>query len=125
MKLKFLGAARTVSGSRTLCQHGSTRILVDCGLFQGPKRVRDLNWSAPDGGAEVDAVVLTHAHVDHSGLLPVLVKDGFEGPIYCSDATLELCRVLLLDSAHLQEEDASFANRTGYSHHKPALPLYT
>ncbi|MCC6277556.1 MAG: MBL fold metallo-hydrolase [Oligoflexia bacterium] len=125
MKLRFLGAAQTVTGSKTLCTHRNRRFLVDCGLFQGAKPKRLLNWQPFQEAEKIDFVVLTHAHIDHSGYLPKLVKEGFKGPIYCSPGTRDLCEVLLLDSAKLQEEDASFANRTGHSHHRPALPLYT
>jgi metallo-beta-lactamase family protein len=126
LTLRFLGAAGTVTGSRYLLELGNSRILVDCGLFQGYKQLRLRNWSPlPFDPRSIDAVVLTHAHIDHSGFLPALVRDGFRGRIYCSEATLELCKILLPDCAHLQEEDARFANRHGTSKHKPALPLYT
>lgn len=125
-RLSFYGAAGTVTGSRYLLEIGGRRILVDCGLFQGYKQLRLRNWaSLPFDPRSVDAVVLTHAHIDHSGFLPVLTREGFRGPIYCSEGTLALCKLLLPDSAHLQEEDAKFANRHGTSKHKPALPLYT
>ncbi|MEO6185131.1 MAG: MBL fold metallo-hydrolase [Steroidobacteraceae bacterium] len=126
MKLQFLGAAGTVTGSRYLLQSHRSRVLVDCGLFQGCKQLRLRNWAAPpfDPGS-IDAVVLTHAHIDHSGYLPALVQRGFRGPIYCSAGTHALCKVLLPDSAHLQEEEARFANRHGFSKHRPALPLYS
>lgn len=125
LKLQFLGAAQTVTGSRTLLEYQGIRALVDCGLFQGPKPLRLLNWEPLAIHDPLSAVILTHAHIDHSGYLPKLVKSGFDGPIYATPGTIDLCRILLTDSAYLQEEDASFANRTGYSHHKPALPLYT
>jgi metallo-beta-lactamase family protein len=126
MQLEFLGATGTVTGSRYLLRSGESRLLVDCGLFQGYKQLRLRNWAAPSfDSASIDAVVLTHAHIDHSGYLPALTRRGFRGPIYCSQATFELCKILLPDSAHLQEEEARFANRHGYSKHKPALPLYT
>ncbi|MBC7202473.1 MAG: MBL fold metallo-hydrolase [Pusillimonas sp.] len=126
MELSFLGAAGTVTGSRHLLESGGKRILVDCGLFQGLKFLRQRNWAAfPVDPASIDAVVLTHAHLDHSGYLPRLVSNGFKGPIYASPATLELAEVLLLDSAHIQESDADFANRHKLSSHEPALPLYT
>lgn len=124
--LTFLGAARTVTGSKYLLELDNTRILVDCGLFQGLKDLRLRNWSplpvAPD---TIDAVVLTHAHIDHTGWLPRLVAQGFKGPVYCTAGTADLCRLVLPDAAHLQEEDARFANQRGYSKHHPALPLYT
>lgn len=125
MKLQFLGAADGVTGSRHLVESADRRVLLDCGLFQGWKLHRERNWSFPDALRELDAVVLSHAHLDHSGWLPALVKHGFSGPIHMSPATLELAAVLLLDSAHLQEEDARRANRYGYSRHAKALPLYT
>ena len=126
MDIHFLGAADTVTGSRHLVDIGARRVLLDCGLFQGFKTLRERNWAPfPVPPAEIDAVVLSHAHLDHSGCLPALVRDGFEGPILCSAATRDLAEVLLLDSAHLQEEDARRANRGGYSRHAPALPLYT
>jgi len=126
MRLTFLGATQTVTGSKSLLQVGSTRVLVDCGLFQGHKELKDRNWAtlAVDPGT-IDAVILTHAHLDHSGYLPLLVKNGFKGPVYCTPATRDLCEILLLDSGHLLERDADFANRHGYSKHKPALALYT
>lgn len=126
VQLSFYGAAGTVTGSRYLLETGERRILIDCGLFQGYKQLRLRNWAAlPFDPREIDAVILTHAHIDHSGFLPVLTSRGFRGPIYCSAATFELCKILLPDSAYLQEEDARFANRHGFSKHKPALPLYT
>lgn len=124
--LSFYGGAGTVTGSRYLLQTRDQRVLIDCGLFQGYKQLRLRNWAPlPFDARSVDAVILTHAHIDHSGFLPVLMRQGFRGPIYCSEATLELCRILLPDSAHLQEEDARFANRHKISKHHPALPLYT
>lgn len=126
VQLSFYGAAGTVTGSRYLLEAGERRILIDCGLFQGYKQLRLRNWAKlPFDPRELDAVILTHAHIDHSGFLPVLTRRGFRGPIYCSAATFELCKILLPDSAYLQEEDARFANRHGFSKHKPALPLYT
>jgi metallo-beta-lactamase family protein len=126
MNISFFGAADTVTGSRHLVEMTGRRVLLDCGLFQGFKTFRERNWQPfPVPPAEVDAVVLSHAHLDHSGWLPVLVREGFKGPIHCSAATRDLAEVLLLDSAHLQEEDARRANRRGFSHHAPALPLYT
>jgi metallo-beta-lactamase family protein len=126
MKIRFLGATETVTGSRTLVEGGGATLLVDCGLFQGLKKLRLRNWAPfPVAPSQIDAVLLTHAHIDHSGYLPALVRNGFSGPIYCTEATAELCRILLPDAAHLQEEEAAYANRRGYSKHKPALPLYT
>lgn len=125
-KIKFLGAAGTVSGSKYLVDTGQTRFLVDCGMFQGPKRLRLLNWEPPAvPPASIDHVLLTHAHIDHSGMLPVLVREGFGGKIWVTPVTAELCEISLLDAAHLQEEDARFANKMKFSKHKPALPLYT
>ena len=124
--LTFLGAARTVTGSKYLLDLGDRRLLVDCGLFQGLKELRDLNWQAlPVDAAAIDAVVLTHAHLDHTGYLPRLVAQGFRGRVFCTPGTADLCRLILPDSARLQEEDARQANRHGYSKHAPALPLYT
>lgn len=126
MQIKFLGATGTVTGSKYLLTSGSAQILVDCGLFQGFKQLRLRNWQTlPVNPSELDAVVLTHAHLDHSGYLPLLVKNGFKGKIYCSEATYDLCRILLPDSGHLLEEEANYANRHGFSKHIPALPLYS
>ena len=126
LHLSFLGAAGTVTGSKYLIETDRHRILVDCGLFQGYKQLRERNWApfpiAPSG---IDAVVLTHAHLDHSGYLPALVRDGFAGPIFSTHATYRFCQLLLPDSGHLMEADARYANRHGFSKHKPALPLYT
>jgi metallo-beta-lactamase family protein len=124
-KLTFLGAAGVVSGSRHLLDSHAARILVDCGLFQGEKRLRLKNW-APLGAdpREIERVVLTHAHIDHSGWLPRLVREGFSGEILTTPATADLLGLLLYDSAKCQAEDAAYANRTGYTKHKPALPLY-
>jgi metallo-beta-lactamase family protein len=124
--LTFLGAAGTVTGSKHLLEIGSRRVLIDCGLFQGLKELRLRNWAPlPVDAASVDAVVLTHAHLDHCGYLPRLVSSGFRGRIFCTPATKELCSVVLPDSAHIQEEDAREANRHGFTRHQPALPLYT
>lgn len=126
MQLQFLGATGTVTGSKYLVQHGKARLLVDCGLFQGFKQLRLRNWAAlPVKPADLDAVVLTHAHIDHSGYLPLLVKAGFRGVAYCSAATRDLCRIMLPDSGGLQEEEAEFLNRHRLSKHMPALALYT
>jgi metallo-beta-lactamase family protein len=126
IELSFLGATDTVTGSRYLVEAGSVRVLVDCGLFQGPKKLRERNWRRPPfDPASLDAVVVTHAHIDHSGYLPRLCKDGFRGAIWCTDGTRDLLRILLPDSGHLQEEEARHANRYGYTRHRPALPLYT
>jgi len=124
--LTFLGAAGTVTGSKHLLDLGDRRVLVDCGLFQGLKELRLRNWAAlPIDAARLDAVVLTHAHLDHCGYLPRLVAQGFKGRIFCTPGTRELCTLVLPDSAHIQEEDARRANRRGYTKHTPALPLYT
>jgi metallo-beta-lactamase family protein len=124
--LRFLGAAETVTGSRYLIESARARVLVDCGLFQGLKRLRLRNWEeAPFEPAAVDAVVLTHAHIDHAGYLPRLCTLGFRGPVYCTPGTRDLLGILLPDSGHLHEEEARQANRRGYSRHHPALPLYT
>jgi len=124
--LAFLGAARTVTGSRHLLDVDGQRILIDCGLFQGLKELRLRNWSPlPVPPESIDAVVLTHAHIDHTGWLPRLVAQGFKGPIHCTAGTADLCKLMLPDAAHIQEEDARFANKRGYSKHHPALPLYT
>ena len=126
MELTFLGATGTVTGSKYLLKSGTKRILIDCGLFQGLKQLRLKNWAKlPINPREIDAVVLTHAHIDHSGYLPLLVRQGFKGRVYCTEATRDLCEILLPDSAHLQEEEAEYANRRGFSKHHPALPLYT
>ncbi|GAB4365484.1 MAG: MBL fold metallo-hydrolase [Kiloniellaceae bacterium] len=126
MKITFLGGVGTVTGSKYLLESDSARILVDCGLFQGFKQLRLRNWAHPPVEVKrLDAVVLTHAHLDHSGYLPLLIKKGFKGPVYCTGGTRDLCAILLPDSGHLQEQDAEFANRHGFSRHRPALPLYT
>jgi metallo-beta-lactamase family protein len=126
MLLQFLGATGTVTGSRYLVERDDARVLVDCGLFQGTKKLRLRNREPfPVRPDSIDAVLLTHAHIDHSGYLPALVRDGFAGPIWCTPATADLCGILLPDAAWLQEEEARFANRHGYSKHHPALPLYT
>jgi metallo-beta-lactamase family protein len=125
LTLTSLGGAETVTGSKHLLTNRDKRVLIDCGLFQGLKNLRELNWEplsvAP---SNIDAVVLTHAHLDHSGYLPKLVRDGFRGRIYATAATRDVAELILLDSGHLQEKDAEYANRKGFSKHKPALPLY-
>ena len=126
MKLRFLGAAGTVTGAKFLLDAPGQRLLLDCGLYQGAKPLRERNWAPlPVPADSISRVLLSHAHLDHSGYLPGLVRAGFQGPILCSAPTRDLCGVLLMDSAHLQEEDARIANQRGSSRHHPALPLYT
>lgn len=126
MNLTFLGAAKTVTGSKYLLSTEKQKILIDCGLFQGLKELRSRNWNPfPINPKEIDCVILTHAHIDHSGYIPLLVKNGFTGKIYCSPATQQLCNILLIDSGYLQEEEAKFRNKHALSKHQPALPLYT
>jgi metallo-beta-lactamase family protein len=126
MQLQFLGANDGVTGSKTLVRYARGTVLVDCGLFQGYRQLRLRNRAAlPVPASSIEAVLLTHAHLDHSGWLPVLVRQGFRGQIYCTPATRDLCRILLLDAAHLQEEEAEYANRHAFSRHRPALPLFT
>ncbi len=125
LKMKFWGAAREVTGSKTELTYQGRRYLVDCGLFQGERRLREQNWADLPHAAGIEAVVLTHAHIDHCGYLPRLVKQGFRGRVYCTDATAALVGVMLRDAAHLQEEDAAYANESGHSSHRPALPLFT
>jgi metallo-beta-lactamase family protein len=126
MHIQFLGATETVTGSKYLVRHGKSRVLVDCGLFQGFKSLRLRNWQPlPVEAAQVRSVVLTHAHIDHSGYLPLLARQGFRGSVICTPATYDLCRILLPDCGHLLEEEADFNNRHGTSKHQPALPLYT
>ena len=130
--IQFLGAAGTVTGSKHLINTGDAsgkqgfQLLIDCGLFQGPKEWRERNWrDTPVPAREIDAVILTHAHLDHCGWIPRLVKEGFRGSIYATPPTIDLCGIILPDSGHLQEEDANFYNKTRKSKHTPALPLYT
>ena len=124
--LQFLGAAGTVTGSKHLVRYGNTRVLVDCGLFQGLREVRERNWNDPPfDPAALDAVIVTHAHVDHCGYLPRLVASGYRGPIFATPSTAELAQIVLPDCGHLQEEEAAYANRKGFSRHDPAMPLYT
>ena len=126
MQLRFLGGTGTVTGSKYLVEHDGRRLLVDCGLFQGLKQLRLRNWSSlPVPASSIDAVVLTHAHIDHSGFVPRLVELGFRGSVYATPATVALAELLLPDSGHLHEEEARYANRHRYSKHAPALPLYT
>ena len=123
--LTSLGGAGTVTGSKHLLTLDGHRILVDCGLFQGLKNLRELNWAPfPVDPRSIDAIVLTHAHLDHSGYLPKIVREGFRGRIFATDATREVAALILKDSGHIQEKDAEYANRKAYSKHKPALPLY-
>lgn len=126
MKLTFLGGAGTVTGSKTLVEADNKKILIDCGLFQGLKELRLKNWDLlPIELSEIDVVILTHAHLDHTGYLPVLIKNGYKGKIYATKATKDLAEIILLDSAKIQEEDAKRANRHKYTKHHPAKPLYT
>jgi metallo-beta-lactamase family protein len=126
MQLTFLGGTGTVTGSKYQVAYGNNRALVDCGLFQGLKQLRLKNWAPlPVPVRGIEAVFLTHAHLDHSGYLPKLVREGFDGPIYCTPATRDLCRILLLDSAKIMEEESHFARRHHFSKHKDPLPLYT
>lgn len=125
-KLTFLGATETVTGSKYLLEVGGKRIMIDCGVFQGLKELRLRNWEPlPINPATIDYVLLTHAHIDHTGYLPRLVRDGFRGDVYCTETTKDLLGIMLPDSGKLQEEDARFANKHGFSKHRPALPLYT
>ncbi len=124
--ITFLGAARTVTGSKYLLDTGASKVLIDAGLFQGLKELRERNWLPfPIPANDIDAIVLTHAHLDHCGYLPRLVSQGFRGRVFCTAGTLDLCRIVLPDAGRIQEEDAENANRHGYSKHAPALPLYT
>jgi metallo-beta-lactamase family protein len=126
LNIHFLGGASTVTGSKYCVEHGGKRLLVDCGLFQGYKPLRLRNWNPlPTPATDIDAVILTHAHLDHSGYVPLLVRQGFKGRVHATEGTRDLCAILLPDSGHIQEEDAFFANKHGFSKHTPALPLYT
>jgi metallo-beta-lactamase family protein len=126
VSLTFLGAARTVTGSKYLVESNGTRIMVDAGLFQGLKELRERNWhDLPVPAPSIQAIVLTHAHLDHCGYLPRLVAQGFRGRVFCTQGTQDLCKIVLPDAGRLQEEDAAYANRHNFSKHKPALPLYT
>lgn len=126
LTLQFLGATQTVTGSKYLLDYDGYRVLVDCGLFQGLKELRLRNWNRfPVDPASIHALILTHAHIDHTGYIPRLVQEGFSGPIYATVATRNLCHLLLPDAGHLQEEDARLANRDGFSKHAPAEPLFT
>ncbi len=126
MQIQFLGAAGTVTGSRFLVSEGESHVLIDCGLFQGVKQLRLRNWKPfPVAADKITAVILTHAHLDHSGYLPVLVNNGLKAPVYCTEPTRDLCEILLPDAGFIQEEDARYANRKGFSKHRPARPLYT
>lgn len=125
VRVKFLGAAESVTGSRYLIEVDSFRFLFDCGLFQGMKELRLRNWDTfPVDPASIDAVVISHAHIDHTGYLPKLVKDGFNGPIYCTKPSADLMEIMLLDSAKLQEEEAEYARKKGYSKHANPEALY-
>src|SRR5918994_7580226 len=125
-QLTFLGAARTVTGSKYLLEHGGRRVLVDCGLFQGLKELRLRNWAPfPVPPGAIDAVVLTHAPLDHVGYLPRLCATGFRGKVFCTAGTADLCGLVLPDSGRIQEEDARFANKHHFARHEQALPLYT
>ena len=124
--IQFLGAAGTVTGSKFLLEHDGKQVLIDCGLFQGPKELRLRNWApTPIDVKSLNAIVLTHAHIDHTGGLPRLVAQGYRGPIFSTGGTRDLCGLLLPDSARIQEEEARYANKEGYSRHSPALPLYS
>jgi metallo-beta-lactamase family protein len=123
--LTFLGAAGTVTGAKFLLQAAGARVLLECGMFQGLRALRERNWAAPPvEPARLDAVLLSHAHIDHSGYLPRLARDGFTGPIFCSPGTADLLRIMLPDAARLQEEEADYRNRAGSTRHRPALPLF-
>jgi len=124
--IQFLGATGTVTGSKYLFESDGKKILIDCGLFQGLKELRLRNWDDfPVSPADIDAIFLTHAHIDHSGFIPRLTSNGYANKIYCTVATRDLCQIMLPDTGHIQEEDAHWANKKGFSKHAPALPLYT
>ena len=124
--VRFLGAARTVTGSKFLVETPKARVLIDCGMFQGHKRLREMNWEEfPIDPSTIDAVVISHAHLDHVGYLPALVRHGFGGSVWASESTGRLAGVVMADSGRIQEHDAERANRKGYSKHTPALPIYT
>lgn len=124
--LTFLGAAGTVTGAKFLLEAEGARVLLECGMFQGLRELRERNWQPPPFAARsLQAILLSHAHIDHSGYLPRVVREGFEGPIFCSPGTADLLRVMLPDAAHLQEEEAEFRNRKSKTKHRPALPLFT
>src|SRR5215471_2209953 len=126
IKVKFLGAASEVTGSKYLLQIDDFNLLVDCGMFQGRKKLRELNWDEfPIDPSSINAVVLTHAHLDHTGYLPRLFRNGYKGPVYCTTATADLMRLILMDSAKLQMEEARYAKMKGYSNHENPEPLYT
>ena len=125
VRVSFHGAAETVTGSKYLVEYEDKKILIDCGIFQGRKELRLRNWDKPSfNPKELDCIILTHAHIDHSGYLPLVCKKGFKGPIYCSEPTRDLLHLLLPDSAHLQEQEAYYANKHKTSKHKPAKPLF-
>src|SRR5713101_2876401 len=124
--LSFWGAAGTVTGSKYLIESDRARVLIDCGLFQGLRELRERNWQEPPfKAASVNAVIITHAHIDHTGYLPRFVRHGFRGPVFCSRGTADLLKILLPDAARLQEEEADYRNRHKITKHSPALPLYT
>lgn len=123
--LEFVGAAETVTGSRTKVSFNNHQFYVDCGMFQGPKAIREKNWQQEKDLEEIEGIFVTHAHIDHSGYIPKIVREGFKGPIYCTRPTYDLCQLMLRDSAHIQESDAEYLGRRGRSHHRPPKPLYT
>jgi metallo-beta-lactamase family protein len=124
--IEFWGGVGTVTGSKYLVQTNKARVLVDCGMFQGLKELRERNWQEPPFDPRaLNAVLITHAHIDHTGYLPRLVRQGFHGPVYCSRGTADLLKILLPDAGRLQEEEADYRNRHNLTKHKPALPLYT